>query len=55
MVVGEMNINLAKQLNSRIIKSAKTPHERDLARMRINILKKVNKRLRKNANENISR
>ena len=39
-----MNIPLAKKLNREIIKNAKTPHERDLARMRLNIIKKVEKR-----------
>ena len=34
-----MNINQANKLNMEIIKNAKTPHERDLARMRMNILK----------------
>lgn len=34
-----MNKQLAYKLNREIIKNAKTPHERDLARMRMNILK----------------
>ena len=41
-----MNISLAKakKLNNKIIKKAKTPHERDLARMRLNIIKKAERR-----------
>jgi hypothetical protein len=39
-----MNYQQAKKLNTSIIKTARTPHERDLARMRINILKKAKKR-----------
>ncbi|MEM0174006.1 MAG: hypothetical protein QXI16_05825 [Sulfolobaceae archaeon] len=36
-----MNRQLANKLNSEIIRNAKTPHERDLARMRINIIRKA--------------
>jgi hypothetical protein len=39
-----VNRQLAKKLNSEIIKNAKTPHERDLARMRINIIRKAKRR-----------
>ena len=39
-----MNRQLAKKLNNEIIRNAKTPHERDLARMRINIIRKAKKR-----------
>lgn len=42
-----MNIQLAKKLNREIIKNAKTPHERDLSRMRLNIIKKVERRKEK--------
>ena len=41
-----MNVSLANKLNSDIIKTAKTPHERDLARMRMNIIKKAQRRKR---------
>ncbi|MEM0173393.1 MAG: hypothetical protein QXI16_02685 [Sulfolobaceae archaeon] len=39
-----MNRKLAKKLNANIIKSAKTPHERDIARMRLNIIKQAKAR-----------
>ena len=39
-----MNRQQAKKLNSEIIKKAKTPHERDIARMRINIIREAKKR-----------
>ena len=39
-----MNKQLAIKLNTEIIRYSKSPHERDLARMRINILKKALKR-----------
>jgi len=41
-----MDIKLAKKLNKQIIKTAKTPHEKDLARMRLNIIKKAKRRKR---------
>lgn len=44
-----MNRQLAKKLNSEIIRNAKTPHERDLARMRINIIRKAKRREKENA------
>ena len=46
-----MSVSLAKKLNKEIIKTAKTPHERDLARMRLNIIKKAQRR---KANDNSS-
>ena len=44
-----MSVSLAKakKLNNEIIKKAKTPHERDLARMRLNIIKKAERRKEK--------
>jgi hypothetical protein len=39
-----MNSQLAYKLNNDIIKTAKTPHERDVARMRKNIIRKAKKR-----------
>jgi len=39
-----MNIPGALYLNNEILKKSKSPHERDLARMRKKILKKVKKR-----------
>lgn len=39
-----MNKQLAYKLNREIIKNAKTPHERDLARMRLNIIRRAIKR-----------
>ena len=39
-----MNKQLAIKLNTEIIRYSKSPHERDLARMRINIIKKALKR-----------
>jgi len=44
MVRYNMNRKLALKLNSKIIKHAKTPHERDLARMRLNIIAKAKRR-----------
>jgi len=34
-----MNLQLARKLNTEIIKTSKSPHERDIARMRLNILR----------------
>ena len=39
-----MDVKLAKKLNTQIIKGAKTPHERDMARMRLNIIRRAIKR-----------
>ena len=39
-----MNKQLAIKLNTEIIKYSKSPHERDLARMRIHIIKRALKR-----------
>ena len=39
-----MNTQLAIKENCKIIKNAKTPHDRDLARMRLNIIRRAKKR-----------
>lgn len=43
-----VNTNLAYKLNKEIIKNEKSPHEKDLARMRMNIIKKAKKRRKLN-------
>lgn len=45
-----MNIPKALYLNNKIIKESKSPHQRDLARMRKKILKKVKKRAKLQSN-----
>jgi hypothetical protein len=49
--LGVMNTQLAIKENCKIMKNAKTPHERDIARMRLNIIRRAKKRGKK---QNIS-
>ena len=48
-----MKLSNALQLNRKIIKESKSPHQRDLARMRRKILKKVRKRVKLSENESV--
>jgi hypothetical protein len=42
--LGVMNTQLAIKENCKIMKNAKTPHERDIARMRLNIIRRAKKK-----------